>query len=72
MNADVINGEILEMNGYKINDKIMISDADMVSVQNEETGEYEEIEPIKVLLDKETLQTWIEEYGILDDLGIDY
>lgn len=67
-----VNKEVLIMNGFNIGNEIMISDADMVTVNNEKTKKYEEVKPIKVTLDKETLQTWIEEYGILDDLGIDY
>lgn len=71
MNVEV-NKEVLIMNGFDIGNEIMISDADIVTVKNEKTKKYEEVKPIKVTLDKETLQTWIEEYGILDDLGIDY
>lgn len=70
MNVEVVE-DVLIMNGFKVGNKIMISDADHVSVMNKDTGKYEESEPISVTLDKETLQMWIEEYGILDDLGID-
>lgn len=69
MNVEVTE-EVLIMNGYKIGNKIMISDSDIVQVMNETTGEYEDVKPIVVTLDKETLQIWIEEYGILEELGI--
>lgn len=69
MNVEVTE-ETLIMNGFPVGDKIMISDADMVSVINKETGNFEDVEPIIVTLHKEILKTWIEEYGILDDLGI--
>lgn len=69
MNFNIKNG-ILEMQGFDIGNKILISDADEVTFSDREDGEYEKAKEIKVIIPVETLITWINEFDLLDELGI--
>lgn len=70
MKYDIKNG-LLIMQGFDIGGKILISDADEVTFSDEEYGTYEKAKEIKVIMEVETLKTWIEEYGLLDDIEIE-
>lgn len=59
------------MQGFDIGNKILISDADEVMFSNEENGTYTNAKEVEVIIDIETLKTWIEEYGLLDDIEIE-
>lgn len=69
MNYNIKNG-ILEMQGFDIGGKILISDACEVTFSNEETGEYEKAKEIKVFMEVETLRDWIKDYGLLDEIEV--
>ena len=70
MNYEIKNG-FLKMQGFNIGNKILISDADEVIFSNEENGTYTNAKEVEVIIDIETLKTWIEEYGLLDDIEIE-
>lgn len=70
MNYEIKNG-LLKMQGFDIGNKILISDADEVTFSNEENGTYINAKEIEVIIEIETLKTWIEEYGLLDDIEIE-
>ena len=70
MNYEIKNG-LLKMQGFDIGNKILISDADEVMFSNEENGTYTNAKEVEVIIDIETLKTWIEEYGLLDDIEIE-
>lgn len=69
MNYEIKNG-LLKMQGFDIGNKILISDADEVTFSNEENGTYTNAKEVEVIIKIETLKTWIEEYGLLDDIKI--
>lgn len=69
MNYEIKNG-LLKMQGFDIGNKILISDADEVTFSNEENGTYTNAKEVEVIIEIETLKTWIEEYGLLDDIKI--
>ena len=69
MNYEIKNG-LLKMQGFDIGNKILISDADEVTFSNEENGTYTNANEVEVIIEIETLKTWIEEYGLLDDIKI--
>ena len=69
MNYDIVNG-ILEMSGFDIGGKILISGADEVSIKNNDTGKYEIAKEVRVIMEIETLKSWIEDYGLLDDIEV--
>ena len=50
MNYNIKNG-ILEMKGFDIGGKILISDACEVTFSDEENGEYEKAKEIKVIME---------------------
>ena len=70
MNYEIKNG-LLKMQGFDIGNKILISDADEVTFSNEENGTYTNAKEVEVIIEIETLKTWIEEYGLLDDIEIE-
>nr|DAF37352.1 MAG TPA: hypothetical protein [Caudoviricetes sp.] len=70
MNYEIKNG-LLKMQGFDIGNKILISDADEVTFSNEENGTYINAKEVEVIIEIETLKTWIEEYGLLDDIEIE-
>jgi hypothetical protein len=70
MNYEIKNG-LLKMQGFDIGNKILISDADEVIFSNEENGTYTNAKEVEVIIEIETLKTWIEEYGLLDDIEIE-
>lgn len=70
MNYEIKNG-LLKMQGFDIGNKILISDADEVIFLNEENGTYTNAKEVEVIIEIETLKTWIEEYGLLDDIEIE-
>lgn len=70
MNYEIKNG-LLKMQGFDIGNKILISDADEVTFSNEENGTYTKAKEVEVIIEIETLKTWIEEYGLLDDIEIE-
>lgn len=70
MNYEIKN-ELLKMQGFDIGNKILISDADEVTFSNEENGTYTKAKEVEVIIEIETLKTWIEEYGLLDDIEIE-
>lgn len=69
MKYDIKNG-ILEMQGFDIGGKILISDACEVTFSDEEYGAYEKAKKIKVIMEIETLKNWIEDYGLLDEIEV--
>ena len=70
MNYEIKNG-LLKMQGFDIGNKILISDADEVTFSNEENGTYTNAKEVEAIIEIETLKTWIEEYGLLDDIEIE-
>ena len=70
MNYEIKNG-LLKMQGFDIGNKILISDEDEVTFSNEENVTYTNAKEVEVIIEIETLKTWIEEYGLLDDIEIE-
>ena len=70
MNYEIKNG-LLKMQGFDIGNKILISDADEVIIPNKENGTSANAKEVEVIIEIETLKTWIEEYGLLDDIEIE-
>ena len=56
--------------GFLINGSVLVSDSDSMRMANPKTGELEELEKINVMFDEGLLKYWIEECGLLDELGI--
>ena len=69
MKYDIENG-IIEVQGFDIGGKILISDASEVTFSNKEDGVYEKAKEIKVVMEIETLRSWIEDYNLLDDIEV--
>ena len=69
MKYDIKNG-ILEVQGFDVGGKILISDACEVTFSDEEYGTYEKAKEVKVIVEVETLRTWINEYDLLEEIGI--
>ena len=70
MNYNIKNG-ILEMQGFDIGGKILISDACEVTFSDEENGEYEKkSKRNKSFMEVETLRFWIKYYGLLDEIEL--
>ena len=69
MKVDIENG-LIEVSGFDIGGKILVSSADEVTVLNEETGEYEKTKSTKVVIQIEDLKSWIDDYGVLNEIDI--
>jgi len=69
MKIDRENG-LIEVSGFDIGGKILVSSADEVTVVNEETGEYQKTKGTKVIIQIEDLESWINDYGILDEIEL--
>ena len=69
MNYEIESGYI-KMQGFEIGNKILISEADEVTYLNFDTGENEKSKQVEVVLEIETLKSWIEECGFLDDIRL--
>ena len=69
MKIDRENG-LIEVSGFDIGNKILVSSADEVTVRNDDTGEYEKTKEIKVIIQIEDLKYWIEDYGLLDEIEL--
>ena len=70
MNYKIESGYI-EMQGFEIGNTILISGADEVTYSDSCTGKTKKAKQTKVILEVETFKTWIEEYGLLDDIEYD-
>ena len=66
-----LNEEKLKvLTGFKLGDDILISDSDHMYNFDEETGERKEVEKVRVIIEPSLLKFWIEECGLLEELGI--
>lgn len=57
--------------GFLIDGVIYVSDSDSMRIKDVETGKMKEVEQIPVVIEKDLMKFWIEECGLLDELGID-
>lgn len=69
MNFNIKDG-MIEMQGFDIGNKILISDADEVTFSDCENGEYEKAKTIKVVMEVETLAEWLNDCDVLEELGL--
>ena len=67
MKIDLKN-KTIQVAGFDIDGIILVSSADEVTYLNDETGEYEEAEETKVVIQIEDIKSWIEDYGILNEI----
>ena len=57
--------------GFLINGKVYVSDSDSMRMEDPKTGEMKEVEQIEVVIEKDLIKFWIEECGLLEELGFD-
>ena len=67
MKVDLKN-KTIQVNGFDLDGIILVSSADEVTYLNDETGEHEEAEEVKVIIQIEDIKSWIEDYGILNEI----
>lgn len=71
MSIEMIDdNKVKKLKGFKIGNEIVISDCDSMNLVNDD-GSKTKIEPVTVVLEHGLLKWWIEECGLLEELGVD-
>lgn len=61
---------ILKMQGFDIGGQILISDACEITFSSKKDGPYEKAKEVKVIMEVETLKSWVEEHRLLDEIKV--